>query len=104
MLWYGSPGGPTLLQEIAGGLRRTAIRLAVSGTFFAGAFTSQCLLDSFLLTRFQVESVTLDIFNDVLLQDLSLKALQRALQAFTIMKLNFSQRNSPHFFASSFTL
>ena len=83
-------------------LRRTAIGLAVSGALFAGAFASQGLLDSLLLARLQIESVPLDVLDDVLLQDLSFKALQRAFQAFAIMKLNFSQRNSPHFFASSF--
>jgi hypothetical protein len=31
------------------------------------------------------------------LQDLSFKALERALQALALMKLNFSQRNSPRY-------
>src|ERR1700733_12953461 len=83
-------------SEVAG-LGWCAIGLAISRAFFAGAFASQCLLHSLLLTRFQIESVSLNVLNDVLLQDLSLKALERALQAFAIMKLNFSQRNSPRF-------
>ena len=39
----------------------------------------------------------LDLFDDVLLKDLALETLERALQAFTIVNLNFSQRNSPRF-------
>ena len=37
-------------------------------------------LDPFLLARLQIECVTLDIFDDVFLQDLSLEALERALE------------------------
>jgi hypothetical protein len=62
-------------------LRRISIWLAVSGAFLSSALTSQRLLDPLLLARLQIESVPLYIFDDVLLQDLSLKALQRALQA-----------------------
>jgi len=39
----------------------------------------------------------LDLLDDVLLKDLTLKASERTLQAFPIVNLNFSQRNSPRF-------
>jgi hypothetical protein len=73
------------------------IRLAISWTLFARAFASQRLLHSLLLTGFQIEGVPLDLFDYVLLEDFSLEALERALQALAIMKLNFSQRKSPQF-------
>jgi hypothetical protein len=41
--------------------------------------------------------VPFDLFDNVLLQDFSLKAFERALQALSIVKLNFSQLNSPRF-------
>jgi hypothetical protein len=36
--------------------------------------------------------VPFDLLDDILLQDLALKAFERALQAFAIVNLNFSQR------------
>ena len=78
-------------------LRLTPIGFTIPRPLFAGALTCQCFLDPLLLTWFQVESVPLDVLNDVLLEDLSLEALERALQTFAIVKLNFSQRNSPRF-------
>ena len=42
----------------------------------------------------------LDLFDNVLLQDLSLKALKRALQAFAFVQMNFSQRKSPRLASS----
>lgn len=78
-------------------LRGAAIWFAVSGTLFAVTFASQRLLDALLLTRLQIEGVSLDILDDVFLEDLSLKAFECTLQAFAIVKLNFCQRNSPRF-------
>ena len=39
--------------------------------------------------------MTLDVLDDVLIHHFSLKALERALQAFAIIYMNFSQRHSP---------
>jgi hypothetical protein len=63
------------------------------GTLFARTLPCQCCFDALLLARLQIECVTLDLFDDVLLQDLSLKALERVLQAFAVFYVNFSQRN-----------
>lgn len=76
-------------------LRSALIWLAVSATLFAITLAGKRFLGALLLTRLQIERVTLDLFNDVLLKDLTLKALERAFQAFAIVNLNFSQRNSP---------
>jgi hypothetical protein len=37
----------------------------------------------------------LDLFNNVLLEDLALKPLESILQAFALVNLNFSRWNSP---------
>ncbi len=72
-----------------------AIWFAVSWTLLARALTCQSGFDSFLLARLQIERVPLDVLDNVLLQDFSFEALERAFQAFAIMQLNFSQRNPP---------
>lgn len=72
-------------------LRATLIGCAIAGALFARALACQRGLYPLLLARLQIERVTFDVFNDVLLQDLALKALERALQAFAIVELNFSQ-------------
>jgi hypothetical protein len=66
----------------------------VSATLLAIALSCQRRLDALLLTRLQIECVTLDILDDVLLKDLSLKALESALQAFALVNVHFSQRNT----------
>ena len=75
----------------------SGLSVAVSRTLLAIAFARQCLLDSLLLTRLQIESVPLDVLDDVLLEDLTLEAFERALQTLAIVDLNFSQRNPPRF-------
>ena len=42
--------------------------------FLAIAFASQCLLEAALFTRLHVVGVTFDLFDDVLLLNLALKA------------------------------
>ena len=73
-------------------------------TLLAGAFASQGCLGSLPPTGLQIERVPLNLLDDVVLKDLSLKALERALQALAIVKLNFSQgthRSFPIAVASS---
>ncbi|HTB14999.1 MAG TPA: hypothetical protein VK752_25685 [Bryobacteraceae bacterium] len=41
--------------------------------------------------------MTLDVLDDVFIENLSLEALERAFQTLAIDYLNFSQRNSPLF-------
>ena len=86
-----------LHQRQRAGFRRQRLRFALSRTLLAGTFASQACFDPLLPAWLQLESVPLNLLDDVLLQDLSLKALERALQALAIVKLNFCQRNSPRF-------
>jgi hypothetical protein len=79
------------------GARLFPIRLTVSRTLLAGTFASQGLLDSLLLAGLQIEGVPLNLLDDVLLEDFSLEALERALYTLAIMKVDFSQWNSPSF-------
>jgi hypothetical protein len=68
------------------------ICFGVSGTFLTVTLAGQSRLDAFLLSRLQVEGVTLDVLDDLFLQDLALKALERALQTLAFVNVNFSQR------------
>jgi hypothetical protein len=63
----------------------------VPASFLPVPFTSQRLLDSRLLTRFQVKRVPFHFFDNVLLLDLALEAAQRILQRFALLQLYFSQ-------------
>lgn len=71
-------------------------RLKVPAALLAIPFASQRFLNPFPLPGLQVESVPLNIFDDVLLQDLSFKALECAFQAFAFVNVNFSQRDPPY--------
>lgn len=55
------------------------------------ALPSQGLLDPLLLARFQVEGMFLEIFNDVLLLNLTLEAAKRAFQGFALLHDHFCQ-------------
>ena len=61
------------------------IRIAFSGALLAVALSSQCGFDTHLLTRLQIECMALNVLNDFLIQDHSLKALQRALKTLAIV-------------------
>ena len=74
-----------------------AVRLRISRTVLATPLPCQCRFDTHLLTRLQIECVTLDVLDDVFIENLSLEALERAFQTLAIDYLNFSQRNSPLF-------
>ena len=60
-------------------LRPVLIRIAFPRTLLAIPLPRQCRLDALLLAWLQIEGVPLNIFDDVLLQDLPLKASKRAL-------------------------
>jgi hypothetical protein len=72
-------------------LTASFIRLTVPAALLAIALSCQRLLYALLLPGLQIKRVTLDLLDDVLLQDLALKTLQRALQALAFMYLNFGQ-------------
>jgi hypothetical protein len=55
------------------------------------ALPGQRLFDPLLFARFQVEGMLLQIFNDVLLLNLALKAAKRALEGFALLNDDFSQ-------------
>jgi len=74
-----------------------SIRFAVPRTLLTGAFACQGCLGALLLAGLQIVRVPLDVFDDVFLHDLSLEALERALQALALVKTNFCQLNSPRF-------
>ena len=71
------------------------IRIRVPRSAFVLACTLSCLycFKALPLTRFQIECVTLDVLDDFLIHHFSLEALERALQAFAIVYVYFSQWN-----------
>ena len=60
-------------------------------TFLPVSFASQRLLDSELLARFQIEGVSLDLLNNVLLLDFPFETAKGVLQSFALLKLYFRQ-------------
>ncbi len=60
-------------------------------TLLPVAFAGKRLLDPFLLTWLQVERVSLDLFNNVLLLDLTLEAAKGVLNRLTLLKFHFCQ-------------
>jgi hypothetical protein len=65
------------------------LRCAVAEALLAIALSCQRRLDALFLAGLQIECVPLDLFNNVLLEDLALKTAQRAVQAFAFVELNF---------------
>src|SRR5262249_34302941 len=80
------PGGRT-----PSSVYRFPLWIKVAGSLLAVALSCQSFFDALLLARLQVERMPLDLFDDVLLKDLALEALERALQTLAFMNLNFSQ-------------
>ena len=76
----------------------------VASAFLAVALACQHGFDSLLLTRFQIESVSLHFLNDVLLQNLALEASQRVLKGFTILNVDLRQRLPPVFMVEPYML
>src|SRR5215472_17558534 len=56
--------------------------------FLTAAFSSQCLLDAFLLSRLQVERMFLDVLDNVFLHHLAFKATQCTFNGLTFMNPN----------------
>ena len=79
----GPTNGPTSLPIV--------VRFRISRAILATALSSQRRFDTHLLTRLQIECVTLDVLDDVLIKNLSLEALERAFQTLAINNLHFSQ-------------
>jgi hypothetical protein len=65
--------------------------LGISRTLFPVALARQSFLRALLLTRLQVEGMSLDFLDDVLLLDLALETAQRAFQGFSILDVDFCQ-------------
>ena len=63
------------------------IRFTVPGATLAFARTLACFsrFDALLLARLEIERVTLDVLDNLLLQDFTLKAFEGALQAFAVL-------------------
>jgi hypothetical protein len=66
----------------------------VAITFLAVALARQSGFDSLLLTRLQIESMSLYFLNDVLLQNFALEPSERVLKGFTILNVDLGQRTS----------
>jgi hypothetical protein len=62
---------------------------------FAGTLASQRCLDTFLFTGFQVKGVAFNLFNNVFLLHLALKAAQGVFEGFTLLQSNFRQTDTP---------
>ena len=67
----------------------------VGTTLLAVPFSCESFFGPALLTRLQVERMSLDFLDDVFLLDLSLKTTQRAFERLAVLQHNFSQTNSP---------
>jgi hypothetical protein len=65
--------------------------LGISRTLFPVALAREGFLGALLFTRFQVEGMSLDFLDDVLVLDFALEAAQRAFQGFSILDVDFSQ-------------
>ena len=66
-------------------LRSMLIRITIPRALLPRALSGVRGLDTLLLARLQIECMTLDVLDDVLLQDLSLKASESVLQAFAVL-------------------
>lgn len=75
------PGSTVILKKL----------LDFAPALFPIAFAGQSLLYAFLLARFQIEGVTLDLFNDVLSLNLPLEAAQGVLYRFALLQFYFCQ-------------
>jgi len=69
----------------------------VAITFLAVALARQSGFDSLLLTRLQIESVSLHFLNDVLLQNFALEPPERVLKGFTVPNVDLGQRSPPFY-------
>jgi len=63
--------------------------------FFSGALTSQRRLYTFFLAGLQVEGVSLDLLDNVILLHLAFEAAQNILEGFALLKSDFCQIYTP---------
>ena len=63
--------------------------------FFASALPSQRGLHAFLLARFQVKGVALNLFDNVFLLHFALEAAQSVFEGFTLLQSNIRQTDTP---------
>ena len=68
--------------------------IGLVASLLPGPFASQGFFHSPLFSRFQVERVFLDFFDDVFLLDLALESTQRVLEGFPLLKSYFSQTSN----------
>ena len=68
--------------------------IVLVASLLPGPFASQGFFHSPLFSRFQVERVFLDFFDDVFLLDLALESTQRVLEGFPLLKSYFSQTSN----------
>lgn len=59
--------------------------------FLATAFPCQRFLGAFLLTRFQIKRMTLDLLDDVLLLDFALEPTQGIFEGLSLLDPDFCQ-------------
>ena len=62
-------------------------------SFFPAAFARQCFLHALLLAGLQIKGVSFDLFDDVFLLHLALKAAQCILKGLTLLQSDFCQRD-----------
>jgi hypothetical protein len=70
-------------------IEETLFRFA--GAFLSIALARESFLGALFFTRLQVEGMSLDFLDDVLLLDLALETAQRAFQGFSILDVYFCQ-------------
>ena len=86
-----APGcAPTPTQPLS-----NFVLVDVAITFLAVALARQRGFDSLLLTRLQIESVSLHFPNDVLLHNFALEPPERVLKSFTVLNVDLGQRSAP---------
>jgi hypothetical protein len=61
----------------------------------AGTLASQRRFDALFFSRFQVEGVALDLFNNVFLLHLALETPQSVFEGFPLLQPNFRQTDTP---------
>jgi len=83
---WGSSGAEPPREEAA----LSCLILFLAG-FLARPFPGQRGFDALLLARLQIEGVSLDLFDDVLLLHFALEAAKSVLEGFALLQPNFGQ-------------
>ena len=72
-------------------VNRLCGRLVLATILLAAALARESLLDALLLTRLQIETMLLDILDDVFLLDFSLKAAEGAFDCLAFLQPDLGQ-------------